>query len=114
MPLVTIAVRPRAEKEHQMYPKRMVLRILGLTLLVTLIGLALSACGGGQEDAQARTIRENQAGKLRAGEYVSDEFEPAVSFRLGEGWQVGPQAGEWRETQINLSLTGAPLRSLLA
>jgi hypothetical protein len=48
-----------------MYPKRMVLRILGLTLLVTLIGLAPSACGGGggrsgEEEAKVRHIPEGE------------------------------------------------------
>src|SRR5215210_4342250 len=64
-----------------MYPKRMVLRILGLTLLVTLIGLALSACRG------AKPLSE-EYGSLSPGTYVADEFQPALSFEVGKGWEL--------------------------
>jgi len=61
--------------------------------------LAVMACGAGsdsakQEEAQeARTIPENPSAThwkhLPAGEYTSDEFEPAMSFRLEEeGWRT--------------------------
>ena len=29
---------------------------------------------------------------IPAGKYVSDEFRPAMSFRLNEGWRTGPAA----------------------
>jgi hypothetical protein len=78
--------------------------------LAAAIVLTVSACGGGEggEEVKARTLRETRAGKLPAGRYVSDEFEPAMSFRLGEGWQVPEHSGEWLETQTNLSLIGSP------
>jgi hypothetical protein len=83
-----------------MYPKRMMLQILGLALLVALIGLALSACGGGeqaeqqqQEEAQTKTFPN--AGPLSAGRYATRVFEPAMSFRVGDGWvSAGPESQE--------------------
>jgi hypothetical protein len=73
-----------------MYPKRMVLRILGLTLLVTLIGLAPSACGGGggrsgEEEAKVRHIPEDEKA-LPPGQYHTQEFRPSASFRVDKGW----------------------------
>jgi hypothetical protein len=73
-----------------MYPKRMVLRILGLTLLVTLIGLAPSACGGGggrsgEEEAKVRHLPEDEKA-LPPGQYHTQEFRPSASFRVDKGW----------------------------
>ena len=55
--------------------------------LVTLV-LTLSACGGNgsaEDENQARSIPK--PGKpLSAGEYVTEEFEPRLSFSVGEGW----------------------------
>ena len=65
---------------------------LKLGLLVALLVFALSACGGaGDESAEVRKIPEVPEGQdvtLPAGKYVSDEFKPAVSFRLDEGWHT--------------------------
>jgi hypothetical protein len=70
------------------YPKRMVLRILGLALLVTLTSLAPSACGGGgQEEAGTRPLPQGPKA-LRPGEYRPQGFEPSLSFRVGKGWEV--------------------------
>ncbi len=89
MHLVTISVGLGAERGSSgMYPKRMVLQILELVLLVTIISLALSACGGGgQEEAKARPLPEGPKA-LRSGEYHTEEFEPSLSFRVGQGWEV--------------------------
>jgi hypothetical protein len=70
-----------------MYPKRTVLQTLGLALLVTFVGLALSACGGDQEEAKARPLPEGPKA-LRPGEYRTEEFKPSLSFRVGKGWEV--------------------------
>ena len=49
-----------------MYPRRMVSQALRLGLVVTLVVLALSACGGGgaeaggQEEAKARPLPEDE------------------------------------------------------
>ena len=73
-----------------MYLKRIVLQTLGLALLVTLICLALSACGGGGGQEQANKPRPLPEGPkaLRAGEYHTEEFKPSLSFRVGKGWEV--------------------------
>ena len=69
-----------------MYPKRIVRHALGLALSMTLAGLMLSACGGGQEQAsKPRPLPENPKA-LRPGTYRSEEFKPSLSFHVGKGW----------------------------
>jgi hypothetical protein len=64
--------------------------LLMVGLLGTLLVLALSACGGagGQEKAKARHLPDTGYKALPPGEYRSEEFKPAFSFRVGEGWQT--------------------------
>jgi hypothetical protein len=60
---------------------------LTLGLLVTLVVLALSACGGGgQEQVNTPSPLPEVEKALRPGEYRSEEFKPSFSFRVGEGW----------------------------
>jgi hypothetical protein len=65
---------------------------VGMGVLVVMT-LALTGCGGGgsaqQEEAKARPLPEGHQ-ELRPGEYRSEEFEPSVSFRVGEGWLTSP------------------------
>jgi hypothetical protein len=88
-----------------MYPLRMVRQALRLPLLVTLLVLAMSACGGGgsaQEVAKARPLPENNV-TLRPGEYRSEEFKPSLSFRVDKGWKnVGPQLPD----KLSISIGG--------
>jgi hypothetical protein len=57
--------------------------LLGLSLLL------LSACGGEQQQqAKARPLPEEEFRALPPGEYHSEEFKPAFSFRVGKGWQT--------------------------
>jgi hypothetical protein len=82
---------------------------LGMGLLVLLI-LVMSACS---EEAHARKIPEGSDGRsmksIPAGKYVSDEFRPAMSFKLNEGWQTGPAAdfsyGRFLEKYNRLTLS---------
>src|SRR5215208_6451601 len=60
-------------------------RVLSLGLLVVLVVLALSACGGDEKKAKARTLPEDPKA-LRPGIYRSEEFKPSLSFRVGKGW----------------------------
>ena len=73
-----------------MYPLGTVKQALRLGLLATLVVLALSACGGGQEQADGpRPLPEDEKA-LRPGEYRSEEFKPSLSFRVGKGWSSTP------------------------
>jgi hypothetical protein len=64
-------------------------RLSVLGLLMTLVVLALSACGRGggeqQQESKSRPLPEDLQA-LRPGEYRSEEFEPSLSFSIGEGW----------------------------
>ncbi len=92
--------------------------VLRLALLISIV-LALSACGGGSahdEDKapkipEAASQEEKEAQRIPPGKYVSDEFKPAMFFRLSEGWThwepgMDPlsQPGEIVETRDSLSL----------
>jgi hypothetical protein len=69
--------------------------LLAMGVLVALLALVLSACGGGgsaqdlpkaqEEQAKSRPLPE-QPQELRPGEYHSVDFEPSLSFRVGKGW----------------------------
>jgi len=72
-----------------MYPQRLVSQALRLGLLVTLISLVLSACGGGEKESKARPLPEDPQA-LRPSEYHSEEFKPSLSFRVGKGWSSTP------------------------
>ena len=81
-----------AEGEWQKMYRRLVRQaLLRLGLLVTLVVLAVSACGGEeqQQEAKARPLPEDRKA-LRPGEYRSEEFIPSLSFRVGEGWTNAP------------------------
>jgi hypothetical protein len=51
---------------------------------------ALGACGatGEKEQAKARHLPDEEFTALSPGEYHSEEFKPAFSFRVGKGWQT--------------------------
>ena len=63
----------------------LVSRALSLGLLVVLVVLALSACGGGEKKAKAHPLPEDPKA-LRPGTYRSEEFKPSLSFHVGKGW----------------------------
>ena len=69
-------------------------RVLSLGLLVVLVVLALAACGGPEKEAKPRPLPEDDKA-LQPGEYRSEEFEPSLSFRVGDGWtNVPPESSE--------------------
>jgi hypothetical protein len=60
-----------------MYPqRRMVRQALRLALLVTLAVLALSACGGNQQQVSKPQPLPEEERQLRTGVYRSEEFKP--------------------------------------
>src|SRR5215212_4231041 len=75
--------------------------LLVVGLLVTLLLLALSACGGagagGQEQAKARPLPLYENG-LRPGEYHSVKFKPPLSFKVSKPWSnTAEQRSDWIE-----------------
>src|ERR687897_3669445 len=73
-----------------MHPRSRTARLaLRLGLLAALVLLVASACGGGEKDAKARPLPEEEKA-LQPGEYRSEEFEPSFSFRVGKGWSSTP------------------------
>jgi hypothetical protein len=58
------------------------MRTLRLVLLVTVVFLALNGCGG-----EAKPLSE-EFGSLPPGRYVTDVFEPELSFEVGKGWEL--------------------------
>jgi hypothetical protein len=74
----------------------MVRQALRLGLVVTIVVLAMNACGGGekQQESRPRPLPEEQQ-ELRPGVYRSEEFEPSLSFRVGKGWtNLPPEASD--------------------
>jgi hypothetical protein len=55
--------------------------------MLTILLLALTACGSGsaQEEAKGRPLPQEQ-GALRPGQYHSVKFKPPLSFEVGKGW----------------------------
>ena len=97
-----------------MYVRRMVKQAIRLGLLVTLVVLALGACGGGGNSAQKeankpRPLPENNV-TLHPGEYRSEEFEPSLSLTVGKGWEhVAPELSD----KLAISPGGEPGDPLL-
>jgi hypothetical protein len=66
--------------------------------MLAIVMLVLTACGGGgsAQEAKADKVRHipedsqtYEGEPLPAGRYATDEFEPAMSFSLAEGWTRG-------------------------
>jgi len=64
-------------------------RVLSLGLLVVVVVLTLSACGGDEKKAKARPLPEDPKA-LRPGTYRSEEFKPSLSFHVRKGWSSSP------------------------
>ena len=78
--------------------------LLATGVLMALVALVLNACGGGasgagasggggsgggeHQQAKARPLPDKAYTALPPGEYRSEEFKPAFSFRVGKGWQT--------------------------
>jgi len=61
---------------------------LRLGVVLAFCVLAVGACGS-PEEAKPRPLPD-EARKLGPGTYRTEEFEPAFSFRVGEGWTYLP------------------------
>src|SRR5919107_66834 len=85
------APRESAGGEKEELMRRRLRALLAMGVLVALTALVLSACGSGssaQEDAKSRSLPDKAYTALAPGEYHSEEFKPAFSFRVGKGWQT--------------------------
>ena len=70
--------------------RKTVLRVLLLGLVAaSLIVVPTMACGAAQEEPKSRPLPVFDQ-ELRPGYYHSQEFEPPVSFKVGEGWRTEP------------------------
>jgi hypothetical protein len=78
-------------------------RVLSLGLLVVLVVLALSACGGDEKKAKARPLPEDPKA-LRPGTYRSEEFKPSLSFHIGKGWSSPPLLEAYDEASDHLQI----------
>ena len=83
-----------------MHPRRRTLRrALGLVMLAALVAVALAACGGIEKETKPRPLPEHRKA-FQPGEYRSEEFEPSLSFRVGNGWtNVPPESSEFLAIQ---------------
>src|SRR5919112_1640501 len=81
-------------------------RVISLGLLVVLLVLALAACEGTEKEAKPRPLPED--GKaLQPAEYRSEEFEPSLSFRVGDDWtNVPPESSEFLSIQRGGAVMG--------
>jgi hypothetical protein len=61
---------------------------LRLGVVLAFVALAVGACGT-PEQAKPRPLPD-ETRKLSPGTYRTEEFEPAFSFRVGEGWSTAP------------------------
>jgi hypothetical protein len=78
-----------------MFPQRMVRRPPRQGLLLTLVVLALSACGGENQQVSKPQPLPEEREELRTGVYRTEEFEPSFTFRVGEGWSsLPPEASD--------------------
>src|SRR5918998_2372478 len=65
---------------------------LRLGVMLAFCVLAVGDCGAPDEEAKPRPLPE-ELRELEPGTYRTEEFEPAFSFRVGEGWSVeAPEA----------------------
>ena len=62
---------------------------LRLGVVLALVALAVGACGT-PEEAKPRPLPDGTR-KLGPGTYRTEQFEPAFSFRVGEGWSSQPR-----------------------
>src|SRR5215204_3769909 len=77
--------------------------LLVVGLLVTLLLLALSACGGAGGQEEAKGFLPQEPGALSPGEYHSVKFKPSLSFKVGKGWE---NAAEELSDYIELGYEG--------
>lgn len=81
--------------------------ILAAVLVLVSVGVigAVALSQGGWPFAEPATLP--QEGALDAGPYVTDEFEPAFTFRIGDGWTSGGA-----ESPDSLSMHAASTKQL--
>ena len=99
MPCLPTEGERASGKMEEAMEKRRLRVMLATGVLVALVALALSSCGGGasgagssgrgehHQQAKARTIPEGEKA-LPPGEYHTEEFKPSFSFHVGKGWRT--------------------------
>src|SRR4028119_2354734 len=65
---------------------------LRLGVVLAFVALAVGACGAPDEETKLRPLPD-ETRKLGPVPYRTEQFEPAFSFRVGEGWSTAqPEA----------------------
>jgi hypothetical protein len=84
--------RDRARKGEQEMHRPALMKLVLVVGVLVVMTLALTGCSSGssqeEAEAKARHLPDKSYKTLPPGEYHSDEFKPAFSFRVGKGWQT--------------------------
>jgi hypothetical protein len=80
--------REHVGRDHPEMHRSGVEHALVLGVVLAFVALVVGACGGPGAPEPRPLPEERRA--LPPGEYRSEEFEPSLSFRVGEGWATSP------------------------
>src|SRR5215210_2079418 len=78
-------------------------RVISLGLLMVLVVLALSACGGGEKKAKARPLPEARKA-LRPGTYRSEDCTPSPSFHVCKASSTPPLLEAYDQASHHLQI----------
>ena len=87
--------RDRARRGEQEMHRPALMKLVLVVGVLVVMTLALTGCSSGssqEEEAKARSLPDMGYKALPPGEYHSEEFKPAFSFRVGKGWQTPDSA----------------------
>jgi hypothetical protein len=83
--------RDRARRGEQEMHRPALMKLVLVVGVLVVMTLALTGCSSGssqEKEAKARHLPDMAYKALPPGEYHSEEFNPAFSFRVSKGWQT--------------------------